>query len=204
MITPSAPPSGTTSSAVIANDLFLFATTEFSDSRPMPPKRSCEVPRTSCGRPARSGLKRSKRRSSSGRTLYFAASIRKRRCSSCSFSGLSRGEVVRLRPVVRAVELPDVVVERRHLGRHPGNAVPGDSGPALVVDAAVAEHLEVLRRVAIVRVGVVERVRHRDALERPLLHAVDAQRAPAGRPPRAPSPRRRSRDGTASGSRPSP
>ena len=127
------------------------------------------MPWTSCGRPARSGLKRSKRRSSSGSTLYFAASLRKSCCSSASFSGLSRGEVVRLRPVVRAVQLPDVVVERRHLGRHPGNAVPGDTGPALVVDAAVAEHLEVLSRVALGRTGVVERVGHRDALERDLL-----------------------------------
>ncbi len=54
--------------------------------------------------------------------------------------------------------------------------MPGHSCPALVVDAAVAEHLEVLRRVAIRRIGVVERVGHRDALERSLLHAVDAQR----------------------------
>ena len=85
-----------------------------------------------------------------------------------------------------------------------GVAVPRHRGPALVVDAAVAEHLEVLRRVAVVRAGVVERVRHRDALERLLLHAVDAHAARAGRPPRAPSARRRSRGGTASGSRPWP
>ena len=42
MITPFAPPSGTATSAVIACDLFLSATIEFSVSRPMPPKRSCE------------------------------------------------------------------------------------------------------------------------------------------------------------------
>ena len=40
MITPSAPDSGTSISAVTAWDLFLMLMTEFSDRRPMPPKRS--------------------------------------------------------------------------------------------------------------------------------------------------------------------
>ena len=43
MITPSAPPSGTSTSAVTENDLFLMLTTLFSDSRPMPAKNSCDV-----------------------------------------------------------------------------------------------------------------------------------------------------------------
>ena len=61
--------------------------------------------------------------------------------------GLLGGEVVGLGPVVRAVELPDVVVEGRQLARRsPRACCAGDRGPALVVDAAVAEHLEVLRR----------------------------------------------------------
>jgi hypothetical protein len=37
MITPSAPPSGTSISAVTACDLFLMLTTEFSERRPIPP-----------------------------------------------------------------------------------------------------------------------------------------------------------------------
>ena len=88
-ITPFAPSSGTSTSAVSANDLFFVTTTEFSVSRPIPPNRIWRVPRTSCGRPARSGLKRSTRRSSSGSTLYFAASIRNSVWSCASFSGFS-------------------------------------------------------------------------------------------------------------------
>ena len=64
--------------------------------------------------------------------------------------------------------------------------MPRHRGPALVVDAAVAEHLEVLRRVA---VGRRRRRRseyaHRDAVERHLLDAVDAERRRQRRPPRA-------------------
>ena len=57
------------------------------------------------------------------------------------------------RPVrARVVELPDVVVERRQLASSThGVRVPRHRGPALVVDAAVAEHLEVLRLVALGR-----------------------------------------------------
>ena len=58
MMTPFAPPSGTTISAVTENDLFLMLMTPFSESRPMPAKSSCEFPRMSVGRPARSGLRR--------------------------------------------------------------------------------------------------------------------------------------------------
>ena len=82
-------------------------------------------------------------------------------------------QVVGLRPVLAAVvELPHVVVERRHLlaAHHPRRAVLGHRAPALVVDAAVAEHLEVLRLVPLGRLGVVEAVQHARALVR-ALHA---------------------------------
>ena len=69
MITPFAPDSGTTISAVTACDLFLMLTIEFSESRPMSPKRIWVVPRISTGRPAVSGFMRSATRSSSGSTL---------------------------------------------------------------------------------------------------------------------------------------
>ena len=49
-------------------------------------------------------------------------------------------------------------------------------GPALVVDAAVAEHLEVLRLVPLGRLGVVEGVEHADAFDRVLLDAVHRDR----------------------------
>ena len=47
--------------------------------------------------------------------------------------------------------------------------------PAVVIDGAVAEHLEILRRAPGGRVGVglVPRVNHADAVHRALLDAVD-------------------------------
>ena len=61
-----------------------------------------------------------------------------------------RRQVVRLAPVrVGVVELPDVLVETgQFFGREPRCRVAGHGRPAVVVDAAVAEHLEVLRRCA--------------------------------------------------------
>jgi hypothetical protein len=59
-------------------------------------------------------------------------------------------EIVGLRPILgRVVELPDVVAQwRLRTHHHPRQvAVPGDGRPALVIDAAVADHLEVLRLV---------------------------------------------------------
>ena len=47
-----------------------------------------------------------------------------------------------------------------------------DCSPALVVDPAVAEHLEVLRLPPFRRIGVVERVVHAQALDRPLRDPV--------------------------------
>ena len=55
MITPCAPPSGTSISAVTACDLFLMLTIELSERRPMPPNSRCRSPLTSVGRPATSG-----------------------------------------------------------------------------------------------------------------------------------------------------
>ena len=89
MITPSAPASGTSISAVTENDLFLMLTTLFSESRPMPGKNSWESPRIRLGLPAMSGLSRSPVRSSIGRTLYFVASMSHSRCSLASMSGCS-------------------------------------------------------------------------------------------------------------------
>ena len=51
--------------------------------------------------------------------------------------------------------------------------MPRNRGPALVVDAAVACHLEVLRLMLLGRLGVVERVGHADAFDWTLLDSVD-------------------------------
>jgi len=64
-------------------------TTLLSESRPIPGKNCCEVPRMSVGRPAIDGSSRSDVRSSIGRTLYFVASMSHSRCSLCSISEFS-------------------------------------------------------------------------------------------------------------------
>ena len=76
--------------------------------------------------------------------------------------GHLRGQVVGLRPVgVGVVQLPDVVVEGGRFRRQlPGDGVAGHRRPAVVVDAAVAEHLEVLDGVPVFRRPVVEAVAH--------------------------------------------
>ncbi len=79
---------------------------------------------------------------------------------------------------VAVVQLPQVVVERRHLAadHHPRRLVLGHRTPPLVVDAAIAEHLEVLQVVTLRRRRLVERVEHAGALDRRLLHAIDHRR----------------------------
>ena len=99
MITPSAPPSGTSTSAVTENDLFLMLTTLFSESRPMPGKNSCEVPRIRVGRPARSGLSRSPLRSSSGQHVVLGGLDQPQPLQLGQPLGLLRGEVVGLAEV---------------------------------------------------------------------------------------------------------
>ena len=54
--------------------------------------------------------------------------------------------------------------------------MPCDRGPALVVNAPVAEHLEVLCLMPFSSLCVVERVRHADTLDRVLLDSVDEKR----------------------------
>ena len=90
MITPSAPPSGTSTSAVTENDLFLMLTTLFSDRRPMPGKNSCELPRISVGRPAIVGLEPlGAAVVDAAARCTWSASISHSRCSLASISGCS-------------------------------------------------------------------------------------------------------------------
>ena len=155
MITPSAPPSGTSTSAVIENDLFLMLTTLFSDSRPMPGKNSWELPWMSVGRPARSGLRRSARAVVEREHVVLGGLDEPEPLQLGQPLGLLLGQVAGLAVVAAGavVELPHVVVEGRHVAadHDPRRLVLGDGAPALVVDAAVAEHLEVLEVVALRR-----------------------------------------------------
>src|SRR5207247_9691539 len=56
----------------------------------------------------------------------------------------------------------------------PGWGVARDRGPPIVVDAAVAEHLEVLRPPAVAFGPAVERIAHAHTLDRALLDTVDS------------------------------
>ena len=96
------------------------------------------------------------------------------------FLGILLREVMRLRPVVGSVELPDVVVERRRGVGLPWRAVFRHRRPALVVDTAIAHHFEVLDDVCLRRSAVAQRRHHADTLERRLRDAVHA--AGAGSP----------------------
>ena len=118
------------------------------------------------------------------------------------------GEVVVLRIVLGdVVKLPFVAVD--HVGQmaHAHQPRPlgrrGGSNPAVVVDGAVAKHLEVLRRARGRGVGVrlVEGVRHAHAFNRPLRDAVDHRRCHECRSLRGWSVRCRSSGGTACGCR---
>ena len=161
MITPSAPFSGTTISAVTVWDLFLMLRTQFSHRRPMPPNRSWVSPLTSVGLPAVSGFIFSihpvvQRQYLVARQPRSASS----RCSSCSFCGFFLERSFAWLQSPGLVQFPDVVVEGRDRIVHgcPWRAALRDRGPPLVVDAAVTEHLEVLGLVPLRRLCLVERV----------------------------------------------
>src|ERR1019366_10267697 len=64
----------------------------------------------------------------------------------------------------------------------PGRAVPSHCGPPLMVDAAIAEHLEILGLASFGGLGVVEGIQHADTFQRSLLHAVNDRgcRQPGG------------------------
>ena len=80
--------------------------------------------------------------------------------------GVLRGEVVGLAEVlVHVVEFPHVVLQRRQRHHQPRDRVPRAGDPAFVVDAAVAEHLEILRRAAVG--GLRRRRRSRASRRRP-------------------------------------
>src|SRR4029077_14862740 len=89
------------------------------------------------------------------------------------------GQVFRLAPVLfRVIEFPNVVLERWGFlaDEQPRRLMPSDRGPALVIDAPVPEHLEVLRLVALRRISVIERVHHAHAFDWMLLHSVHVGR----------------------------
>src|SRR6266536_3068963 len=89
------------------------------------------------------------------------------------------GQIVRLAPIFGGViKLPEVVIEGRLLDVQggPGSTVMGYGGPTLMENAAVTEHLEILRLMLFCGSGVIKGVEHADALDGTLLNAVDKGR----------------------------
>ncbi len=88
--------------------------------------------------------------------------------------GVLRGQIVRRTEVLfDVVQFPFVFQQGMPRLALPGGAVNGMGQPAVVVDAAVAEDLEVLRLVPVFRFGVVKRVDHAHAFDGRLRRAVD-------------------------------
>ena len=140
----------------------------------MPPNSSCDVPLTS-DRPARGGgVQPLHPPVVDGQHLVASRLLEEEPLELGEPLGLLGRQVAGLAPVGRrVVQLPDVVLERRQLRRgHPRRRVLRDGRPAAVVDAAVADHLEVLRLVLLGRGRVVERVGHAHALHGALGDAV--------------------------------
>src|SRR6185503_13177777 len=82
---------------------------------------------------------------------------------------------MRLGPVLgRVVKFPNVVTERwLRPDDNPGEIpVTCYCGPTLVIDATIADHLEVLRLVTIRCPRIVKRVQHADAVQWFLHHAI--------------------------------
>ena len=103
--------------------------------------------------------------------------LHEQRLQFLELGGVRGGEVGGLAEVlVDVVELPHVLGELVARLRLPRRLVHGGGDPAVAVDGAVAEHLEVLRLVPVRRLGIVEGVDHADAFHRRLRDAVDRLR----------------------------
>ena len=66
------------------------------------------------------------------------------------------------------IEFPYVLRERWERHHQPRDGVPGAGNPAIVIDAAITKHLEVLSSVRLLGLGIVEGIDHRSSIERSL------------------------------------
>ena len=119
MITPFAPPSGTSICAVIACDLFF----DRDDRVLREPAHAAEEELRRAAdelRPSREvGVEPLEAAVVEREHVVLPRLEEEEALELVELLGLLGREVVRLRPVVGAVELPDVVVEGGHLGRPP-------------------------------------------------------------------------------------
>ena len=114
-------------------------------------------------------------RSSIGSTWYLSSFLHEQGLHLLQLRGLLGSQVLGETEIVpHVVEVPDIGGQRRQVARLPWRAVDGAGQPAIVVDRAIAEHLEVLRLVPLGRLRIVEGVEHAGALDGRLHRAVDA------------------------------
>ena len=99
--------------------MFFIVTTEFSVSRPMPPKRSWDVPAYELRTAGHVGVEALEAPVVERQDVVLPRLDQEQALELGQLVRLLVREVVGLRPVVGAVQLPDVVVERRHLRRAP-------------------------------------------------------------------------------------
>ena len=192
-MTPLAPFSGTTTWAVMACDLFLTLRTMFSGESAHAGVEHLRVATDQRWATRDLGIE----------PLRFAVVDRQhvvpdrldqpQALQLAQLLGHLLREVVSLRPVVGGVQLPDVLVERGELpGQDPRGGVFRAGHPALMIDATVAKHLEVLR---LAELGYARVAEGREPCScRAAASAECRSRMPAreSRPRRAPSSPRRS------------
>src|SRR5947207_11970473 len=88
-------------------------------------------------------------------------------------SGILRGEIVGLAEVLGyMVEFPSVLGERRKRHHQPGNGMARARHPAIMIDAAIAKHLEILSGMCLLGFRIMEGINHRGSIERPLRRSV--------------------------------
>src|SRR6266481_6451279 len=89
--------------------------------------------------------------------------------------GILRSEIMGLAEILgHVIKFPGVFRERRKRHHQPRYGMARASDPAIVIDAAVSKHLEILSSMCLLCLRIVERVKHRCSVERPLNRSVDS------------------------------
>src|SRR5207244_7474060 len=72
------------------------------------------------------------------------------------------------------IKFPSILGERRKGDHQPRDGMTSTRHPAVVIDAAITKHFEILSRVRLSGLRIVERINHRGPIKRPLRCSVHA------------------------------
>src|SRR5213079_2630831 len=72
------------------------------------------------------------------------------------------------------IKFPSILGERRKRHHQPGNRMARAPHPAIVIDAAITKHFEILNGVRLLGLRIVEGINHRGPIKRPLCCPVHA------------------------------